>query len=244
VNFLLALQFLTILPVRIRGRFDGSNLGRSMPYFPLVGIVIGSILAGLQCLLIRMVPGPVANVILILALLVVTGGLHVDGLADTADALFSGKSREEKLRIMRQGTIGPLGAATVALVLYLKVALLNSIHPAALLPALVLAPAVGRCGILLPASLFRYARQGPGTGRAYVGTARWMPVGLAVIATAALCAVVLGWMGLGALVSALALAVAAGKWIETKIGGMTGDTLGAINELGEVVFWGFLCLRV
>ncbi len=241
MRFLIALQLLTIIPVRIKRRLGNRDFAGSMPFFPLIGVLIGLVLAGMQLCLSRALPAQVTGVVLVMALTLLTGGLHIDGLTDTADALFSGKDRRGKLRIMRDSNVGALGAATLVLFLILKVSLLVALPGAVIVPALVLMPMAGRSGLLLPAATYRYARSEKGTGQAFIGTPSGLGVAVAVICSGALAATLLSWSGLIAFALALVVALSLGKYIAAKVGGMTGDTLGAITEGAEVMFLVVVC---
>jgi len=241
MRFLIALQFLTIIPVRIKKRFGEDQLAQSMLFFPLIGVILGLCLAGVQKVSAIAFPVLPVSVILIAVLSALTGGLHLDGLADTADAVFSGKSREEKLRIMKSGQIGAMGAAAVALAILLKVSLVSSVPDKIITATLILFPAASRCGLLLPALIFRYARPEGGTGKAFITNLRLHTVLLSVLLTAAFAFGLLSLTGLFALALVFAVAVLSGKFIASKIGGITGDALGAINEVCEIVFIGGVC---
>jgi vitamin B12 transporter len=244
MRFFIALQFLTIIPVRIKKRFGEDELARSAFFFPLVGIILGLALGGVEMAASQVFPVFPVSVILIAVLAALTGGLHLDGLADTADALFSGKGREEKLRIMKSGQIGAMGASALALTLLLKAALISSIPGKIVSATLILFPASSRCGLLLPALIFRYARPEGGTGKPFIGPpsgGRLRTVLAAVILTVLFAAGLLFLVGLIALGIVFAVAVSVGKLIASKIGGLTGDALGAINEVCEITFIGAIC---
>ena len=242
MRFLIALQFLTIIPVRIKDKFGEKELSRSMLFFPIVGLLLGLALAGIRHVTSLILPPQATSAIVIMALSGLTGGLHLDGLADTADALFSSRNKKEKLRIMKKSDIGAMGASAIVLTLILKVALVGSIPVAAAFKTLILFPAAGRCGLLLPARIFKYAREEGGTGEAFVSNLSWPTVVPATIATGAIAAGLMQAPGACALAAALIAAVSAGGVIALKIGGMTGDTLGAINEIGEIVFLASACV--
>src|SRR3990167_2862560 len=124
-GFLLALQFLTVMPVKIKEASEKKMAG-AMIYFPFVGLLIGITLSGINALLLNLTFSPLAtNIILVVILAGVTGGMHLDGLSDTADAFLSGKSRDEMLTIMRDPHIGVMGAISIISILLLKVGLLG-----------------------------------------------------------------------------------------------------------------------
>lgn len=230
--FLLALQFLTCLPVSLKAAPGPADWGRSALAYPLVGLLIGLLLAGLQQLVGH------ADPLLLAALLtatwaLITGGLHLDGLADSADAWVGGHGdRERTMTIMKDPRSGPAAVSTLALVLLLKFVALAALVKAGAWPALLLAPVLGRSALVALLLSTPYVRPG-GMGSAM---SAHLPSAAAVLALllAAAGALVAGKIG------ALALAVAVAAWLGLRwmmvrrLGGMTGDTLGAAVELTEV----------
>ncbi|MFH1421579.1 MAG: adenosylcobinamide-GDP ribazoletransferase [Planctomycetota bacterium] len=241
MKFLIALQFLTIIPVKIKKHFGEREIAQSMFFYPFAGIIIGLILAGSYYLAYPYLNSFAASVIVVAILAVLTGGLHLDGLTDTADALFSNKNGEEKLRIMKSSHIGAMGAAALTISILLKVSLINALPQKSALFAIILMPAAGRCSLLIPALLFRYAREEEGTG-SFIKSLGLGTVLPAVIITVLISTVMLQLPGLCSIIIAFVISVLLGKFIAIKIGGMTGDTLGAINEVCEVIFIGTICV--
>ena len=125
LGFLAALQFLTILPIR-RG-FTNEQIGQATAYFPIVGLIIGLVLAGINFVLSGLLPSAVVNIFLIVALAVFSGALHLDGLADTFDGMAGHRTAEERLKIMKDSRIGGFGAVGLALFLLIEFVVLNSI---------------------------------------------------------------------------------------------------------------------
>ena len=127
MGFFAALQFLTSIPVPWRREVSPEALGRSTAYFPVVGLIIGLILAVLNWLLSHILPPAVVNALLLVALVVITGALHLDGLADTCDGIAGHKPVEDRWRVMRDSHTGAFGVIGVVLVLLVKYVTLNSI---------------------------------------------------------------------------------------------------------------------
>lgn len=226
-----AFAFLTRLPVA-SGPLLEADLGRSVAFFPIVGLVLGLVLAGLAALLGGALPSTVLAVLLIAVLAGLTGGLHIDGLADTFDALGGGRGdRQRMLDLMRDSRIGAHGAAALVLVLVLKVFALAAVLQRRELALVLLFPAIGRWAVTPSIVMHPYARA-EGLGRAFNGAARAREVAIATVILAA--AVIL--LGPGLVVPALgALAVAAlfALWLRQRLGGLTGDVYGATIELAE-----------
>jgi adenosylcobinamide-GDP ribazoletransferase len=224
---LAAVAFLTRVPVG-RVELGRDDVARGSVLFPLVGagigLVVGLVAAGSDSRL-----GPLLAAALAVAFeALLTGAIHLDGLADTADGLGAG-TRERALAVMREGAIGAFGATALGVDLLVKTAALAAIlsGPAPVL-ALVAAFAVGRAAPLALAAAFPYAREEDGIGRALAGRP-WAAVGVALGIVVAVGA--LGMRGLW-IAGAAAVAVAALALVARRLGGVTGDVLGAAAELG------------
>jgi len=246
--FIAAIRFLTILPLPGAYGAGEKELALSIPFFPAVGLLIGGAAAGASWALLHAFPPIPAAVLLVAFLAAVSGGLHLDGLADTADAFLSARRRERMLEIMKDSHMGVMAGLALFFVLGLKVALFASLPPALWWKAAFLAPLAGRCALVVNMALLPYVRPKGGLGAAFY---RNRPKASAWTAAAILLAAA-GWAaGLAGLISAagaLALVFLFCAWSWRKIGGATGDTLGASCELAELapplafVEWAFLGL--
>jgi adenosylcobinamide-GDP ribazoletransferase len=227
-----AFAFLTRLPVWSGPLLD-EDLGRSVTFFPLVGLVLGLVLTGLASLLAGAVAPPLEAVVLVSMLAVMTGGLHLDGVADVFDALGGGRGdRQRMLDIMRDSRIGAHGGAALVLLLLAKVFALAQVLEHHDLVCVLAFPAVARWAVAPTIVLHPYART-EGTGRAFSGQATWRQVvgatvlvGLAVAALGAR----LILPAAGALVASSLFAL----WLRARLGGLTGDVYGAAIEIAEV----------
>ncbi|MDR3445124.1 MULTISPECIES: adenosylcobinamide-GDP ribazoletransferase [unclassified Dyella] len=224
-----AIGFLTRVPVPARV-FDGTaSPSAQLAWYPVVGLLIGGVLWCLGWLLSG-APPLLAAGLLLAAWVVLTGALHLDGLADSADAWVGGLGdRERTLTIMKDPRSGPIGVTAVVLVLLLKFAALASLpHPSA---ALWLAPLLGRAALTLAFMTTPYVRSG-GLGSGLVGESRGACT-LAVLLTG-VCCLLAGWLGLRALIVA-GVVFTWWRWAcWRRLGGMTGDTCGALAELSEM----------
>jgi cobalamin 5'-phosphate synthase/cobalamin synthase len=232
---LAAIGFLTRLPLRLA--FDGKTVARSARWFPLVGALLGGIYFGAARLLAPHFP-PAATAVLVVALdAALTGAMHLDGLADTADGFGGGRSRNDVLRIMRDHAIGSYGAVAVVLALALKIALLDG----GSFSGLVLAPVLGRWTAVLCGATQPYARDDNGTG----SPTRWMGRAELAIATltAALAAAAFGWRGAASAVLAATFAFIWAARCRKRLGGVTGDTLGAAVVAAECLTFLVFCVR-
>lgn len=229
---LIALQFLTRLPVRLPGVPTADENGRSLLWYPLVGLLIGGLL-----LLGYAVTSDVAvslQAALLLALWVwLSGGLHLDGLADTADAWVGGYGdRERTLAIMKDPACGPIGVISLVLLLLLKWAALVALLEAEQWLVLLLAPWLGRWVLPLLLLTTPYVRPG-GMGQVL---SEYMPRRSlpAPLAAHALAMLLCGWAGLIGLLVALMIWGVVRHCLRERLGGTTGDTAGALVELVEV----------
>ena len=226
----LAFGFLTALPVSPSGQ---AEMGPSRAYFPLVGLALGGALAGLDWLASMALPPLAVGALLVAALLVLTRAIHTEGFLDACDGLFGGHSREERLRIMRDSRAGAFAVAGGGALLLLKWSAVISLPVEARLEMLVLFPCLSRLGMLATMGAFPYARA-EGLGASFLeGRSRWqVAFGLATALIAA--GLLLGVAGLALAIGAAAASMALGWWMSRMLGGMTGDTYGAVNELAEV----------
>lgn len=240
-NFLLALQFLTIIPVKIKNA-DENKMSWSLVYFPVVGLLLGLILTGINnSLLFLKFEQFISNIILIVSLIILTGGLHLDGLADTFDAFLSGRTKDEMLKIMRDSHIGVMGVLSLICILFLKIAFLSSISTPLKIITLLLMCTLSRWSLVLSMFLFPYARQ-EGKAKIFMQGINLKIFSLATIINVVI--VILMWQLKGLLIFGITAisAFIIGKFISDKINGLTGDTLGTINELIEVIVLFSICI--
>lgn len=232
-RFIAAIQFLTVLPIPLA--CDERDLGRSTFFFPVIGLVIGGVLVVVNLVVSALLPPLPAAVLVVIAMLGVSGGLHMDGLADTADGFFSARPRERILEIMKDSRTGSMGVMAVVSLLSLKIAALASIPHSMRWPTLLLMPLAGRCALVIELAALPYARPGGGLGSVFAeNKLRFAPI-WAVAILAATGYWTLGRSGLIAAAGAVALTLVFSFWSLRKIGGFTGDTLGAACELAEVL---------
>jgi len=233
MNFLAAIGFLTSIPVGKRS-VKNTSLAGSAVYFPLVGLLLGFILAGIDYGMGQVLPNLLTSAITVTVLVLLTGALHFEGFVDSCDGLFGGHTRERRLEIMRAKNVGAYAVAGGALLLILKFAAIASLaHESTRFWVLVIFPMLSRWGMMLALFFFPYARE-QGLGTAFRGIKLNYIVTDGAIALIA--AVILAGLA-GALLFALAaiVAILIGLWVTKLLGGLTGDTYGAINELSEVI---------
>jgi adenosylcobinamide-GDP ribazoletransferase len=238
-TFPLAFTFLTIIPWPGGGLAGPQDLARSMLWFPWVGACLGLIFWGAWAGLQTLLPPAAAAAILVALTVVLTAGLHLDGLADTFDGLGGGRTPEDRLRIMKDSLLGTFGVLSLIVVLLLKFAFLLTLAEQRVgAGPLFLFPVVSRWGMVLLAFLSPYARPEGGLGQAMTtGVTRGVAAG-ATAGALALAFLVMGAGGLILLAGAAGFIWLAGQYFQKKLGGVTGDVLGAANELLEVLVLG------
>jgi len=246
LKFLAALQFLTIIPLPRRREVSPEDLGRSTGYFPVVGLIIGLIAAGLNWLLGLFLPPEVVNVLLIAYLVVISGALHLDGFADTCDGVAGHKTPKARWQVMHDSRAGAFGIVGICLLLLVKYVSLNSVPENLLTATLILMPVVSRWAMVYAIFAYPYARPS-GLGKVFKQETSWPRLLMATLISLAV--VILA--GLAGLAIILGLAIMLGVWImvlimatylKRKFAGLTGDTYGAINEAAEVGILILVCL--
>jgi adenosylcobinamide-GDP ribazoletransferase len=230
-----AARFLTRLPTPAGTAFAPDGIDRSARYFPLVGQLVGLLCAGVWLAAGRLWPGAPAAALAVGAGVLLTGALHEDGLADTADGLGGGRDREQRLAIMKDSRIGSYGALALVIVVALRIALLAGMTPWSGALALVVAHGGARAAAVIVMTALPYAGD-PRSAKLKPapGDVTWPEAGLALALGA--------WplVGLGPARAALAAGLAVAATIAMAltarrlIGGVTGDVLGAVEQLAEV----------
>jgi adenosylcobinamide-GDP ribazoletransferase len=228
-----ALRFLTILPIPGMPSMSEQSIARAIPLFPLAGALIGALLAGVGLAAGALWDEWARAALVVVAWGVVTAGLHLDGLSDTFDAVMSWRPRERKLEIMKDSRIGAMGALALAAVLALKIAWLHGAGDM-WLRAVWLAPVLGRWADTYGIFWFPAAREG-GLGRDFQSQVRRRDFVVATLTALALALLLAGPRGLIALALVWAATQALAMWWTRDLGGLTGDTYGALCEIAEVL---------
>ena len=230
-GLLTAARYLTAVPLG-NGAPQGPATHRVAAWFPVVGLGIGAVLALTDRLTAAAFPPLVGAVLTVTVWKLITGGLHVDGLADCLDSL-AGYDRRQRLDIMSDSRIGAFAALGLILFLFLETAAVAELGSAAGWRVLLVVPAIGRATPALLARCFSPARSA-GQGIAFQASLGAWDAPVALGGSALIAALVLGWVGLLALVVAALAALGAAWFFSARLGGITGDVLGAGVELGEL----------
>ena len=229
----MATAFLTRVPIAVTAR--AGDVGSAARWFPLVGGVIGAVGALVAWTLAELLGSPAAlTALLVIGLEAwVTGAIHLDGLADTADGFGGGQSREDVLRIMRDPRIGSYGAIALVIVIGMKVMALAALLDRGALWFVVVAPAISRWTISALAAWLPYARADGGLGEAVIGGRNANRLITATAITAAIAIAALRVQALFVLATAVLTVAWIGRAARRRIGGVTGDVFGASVELTE-----------
>lgn len=239
-NFFIGLQFLTRIRLVTQNEWSLESFGKSVKYFPLIGLVIGSILSMFSYFFILylpthniLVPKHIISTVLLILSILITGGLHCDGFMDTMDGVFSGRSRDRMLEIMKDSRVGSNGVTTFTMLFLCKWSLLLDILPENLVIALFVMPIISRLGMVMGITLFPYARP-DGMGKAFAQYADKKSLIFATLSTF-IFIIPLGSIAIISMVSVVIFAILFCKYITNVLGGLTGDVYGALTELSEVI---------
>jgi len=227
-----AVRYLTILPVREPVPASPAAVGRAAAWFPVVGAGIGLLLLAVDYWVARRFPALLAALLTVTVWKVVTGGLHLDGLADCLDGL-GGRTPEHRRAIMSDSRIGSFGAIGLILFLMLEIVALSGMDWNARWRTLLVAPTIGRATPPLLARLFP-AAPGEGQGAVFAGAVRRRGAIAAILVAVVVALIAFGASGLVALALALAVALLAARFLTARVGGITGDVLGAVVEVAEL----------
>jgi adenosylcobinamide-GDP ribazoletransferase len=231
-GLVLAARYLTILPLPGRRHAPPDRLGQAAGWFPVVGLALGLLLVAADWLTARWFPSLLAALLTVTAWKLLTGGLHLDGLADCLDGL-AGRDHEQRLAIMRDSRIGSFGAVGLILFLMLELVAVAELSPATRWRVLLVAPAIARAAPPLLARLLPAARP-QGQGALFVAGVGWLGAALAMVVATVSALATLGAAGLVATAAGLGAAVLAARFVAGRLGGLTGDVLGAAVEVAEL----------
>ena len=226
----LAIGFLTVLPLAPR---DSGPMGPTRAYFPLVGLGLGGILAGLDLAARQVLPLPAVGALLVAALLALTRAIHTEGFLDTCDGVLGGRDRASRLEILRDSRVGAFAVIGGASLLLLKWTLVMGIPDSERTSLLLLFPCLSRWGMVATMGVFPYVRA-QGLGTAFQAGANWRQIAFALVTAAVAGWLLLGVAGLLLMLFVTVVALGLGWWFRRLLGGMTGDTYGATNEVAEV----------
>lgn len=230
-SILLMITFFTRIPVRYNYEYNEEDFIRGIKFLPLIGLIVGAIMY-IPVFLQNVIHGPIIALLTWVIYIGITGGLHIDGLADTFDGLFSNRDKKKILEIMRDSRIGTFGVLGILLLIIWNLVFTSYID----LGFIILVPVVGRSAAILSASISQYAREGQGMGKAFVENCGTSEAVLAVISSYLLGILFFKLQVLIVLTITYLVVLISTENIKQKIGGMTGDTIGFIIEFSQGIF--------
>ena len=239
-EFLIALQFLTIIRIKKELPFDETSFGRSGTFFPLIGLLIGALVWSADWLLQPLLPTTLLSLFLVGLLAVLSRGFHLDGVADSADGLFGSTEPQRRLAIMKDSRLGTFGALALFFVLGLKISALDILQGGYRDIALLFGPMLGRWACVVMAYSSRPARS-EGLGVVFVNGVQFREFGLASLITLGILFTLIEIVGIVLVIPLGGLIISFTLYCNKRLGGTTGDTLGAIGELVEIATF---CLLV
>ncbi len=235
-GFILQLQFLTRIPVNIDIEFDENSFSRGIIFAPVIGLLIGVIIAGIY-IVAGFTGRPIIAVLAaVIAEIIITGGLHLDGLADTFDGIFSNRPKEKILRIMKDSRIGTNGTLSLILIIVSKIWLMLIINTNYIVPCLIIMPALSRMNITWTAGMSTYARKEKSAAASIVNNTGMKEIVITTVIAAAPCAALLQLLSAPAVAAVIIFVILFTAYVKKKIGGITGDIIGAVIELSELIF--------
>jgi adenosylcobinamide-GDP ribazoletransferase len=237
--FFAALQFLTVFPRPKRMEYCVDEVGPAAIFFPVIGLLLGSILALVNIALEQFASAALSSVALVATLALLTRGLHLDGVADTFDGLGAGGGRERVLHVMQDSHTGAFGLIAVVLLLFFKIHAIESIEGERW-RALLAAPALGRWAMVLLG--YRAQAAKPGLGSTLIDQLKSKHFVGATLIAAVFTVAILRGIGMIVMLWIAVLTLAARKFFYRRLGGVTGDTFGAVGELSETSVFVLLAL--
>jgi adenosylcobinamide-GDP ribazoletransferase len=234
-NFLLMIQFLTRIPVNMSLPCERDNFRKASIFFPIIGLIVGSIQWIIYELLAGILPSDAVIVIVILAGIIITGALHIDGLGDTCDGFFAFKGNDRIIEIMKDSRIGTYACIVIVMDLLLKYTLFTYIvHQFSV--AIIVVPVISRFSLVLLGFRGKNAKS-TGSGNLFIGNIGRSQLLISFIITVVILMVIidLKYLAVMLLLVAFIVTFLFNSFCEKKIGGLTGDTLGANNELVEIM---------
>jgi adenosylcobinamide-GDP ribazoletransferase len=234
LKFIAAWRFLILIPLNFKRANTNEEISGSIVYFPVIGLILGLVLAGLAWVFRLGFPASIVSILVLLVLTVLTGGLHLDGLADSFDGL-GGKDREERLRIMRDSQHGTFGIVSVIFALFIQATALATISSKSIYWAIIVFPIIGRWAMVYALAAYPYARES-GMGVLFKKNATVSIFAICTVFTMAVTALLLHGRGMIALIAALAAVMLVAAFFNRRLAGLTGDSYGALNVIGEATF--------
>ncbi len=236
-NFILAIQFMTRIPLNINLDVKRENFSQTVKFFPIVGLIVGLFEALVYLLSFRFFSNNVSAFFTVLSHVIITGGIHIDGLSDSADGIFSAREKDKMLEIMKDSRVGTFGVLAIIFLILGKIIFIANISPKLRLTSIVLAPIISRTMNIFLMYNRKYARDTKGMGDMFIGAidktnyiiALILGIIISIIVGKSNCIIIF--------LICFIFTVLFRNYIEKKLGGLTGDILGASDELNELLIY-------
>lgn len=236
-TFILAVQFMTRIPININLDVKREDFKDTVKFFPIIGLIVGCFEAFVYYICSKILSNNLASFITILSHIVITGGIHIDGLSDTIDGIFSGRSKQKILEIMKDSRVGTFGALAIIFLVVGKIIMLIDMPEDSIIIAIILAPVISRTMNIFLMYNRKYAREEEGMGDLFIGVLDKKNYIICLIS----CIIII--IAIGGLYSIIIFTISFiftklfRSYIEKKIEGLTGDILGASSELNEFLIY-------
>ena len=236
-RFIIMIQFFTSIPVPVNLDCDEKDYGKGLVFAPVVGLLLGFLIYLVYKVLSPFFSANIISAFLIVVYIVLTGGLHLDGLGDTFDGLYSNRPKDKILEIMRDSRVGTNAVLALISIILLNFVLLAGLNAKSLmLETVLLFPVAGRIGSLMGAGISVYARKNEGLGKSFIDHCGKKEMFFGASLSFVIFTIILGFKGLLMAFVLMITACLITKVFTRKIGGATGDILGAVCELNQTVF--------
>ncbi|WP_053956628.1 adenosylcobinamide-GDP ribazoletransferase [Inediibacterium massiliense] len=232
-RLILMIQFFTRIPISVNLEVTEEDFSEGIVYFPLVGLIIGMFIVSLYYIGYKLGGILLGSVLCVTGEVFITGGLHLDGLGDTFDGVYSNRPKDQILEIMKDSRLGTNAALAIFLTLLLKISFIFSLPVPYVYGVLIVMPTFSKLCVVYAARFSTYARKS-GMGNFFIGKTNNKHLIIAIVSS-----IIIGLIYIKAIPFVLVgylFSIGYVKHITDKIGGMTGDTLGAISELAEIVY--------
>lgn len=226
---------MTRIPININLKVERENFQKGVVYFPLVGLIVGAFEAAIFYISSRVVTFNISIFITVISHVAITGAIHIDGLGDTIDGIFSGREKERILEIMKDSRVGTFGALGIIFLIVGKIITLSSINAIEIYKAIIIAPIISRTLITFLMYKRKYAREKEGMGDLFISVLEKKNFIIALIIGIILISTIGRIKGVTLLIICFFLTILFRNYIEKRIDGVTGDILGASVELNELL---------
>lgn len=236
-TFILAIQFMTRIPININLDIKREDFQKTVKFFPIIGLIVGGFEIFIYYICSKVMSNNLASFMTILSHIVITGGIHMDGLSDTADGIFSGRSKQKILEIMKDSRVGTFGALAIIFLVVGKIIILTDMPELNIFTAIILAPIISRTMNIFLMYNRKYARQEESMGDLFIGVLEKKNYIICLVLSIIITITIGKLYGIIVFLISFIFTIIFRNYIEKKIDGLTGDILGASDELNEFLIY-------